>query len=1102
MHDDPHSSPSSALAARLAGWKEAFLRHGFTAFFLAVTIVVTRAENATFALTDFTPRIVSTPTVDGIDIVARTRLFVTSVLLFAILFPVLLAVLRGLRRIAEESVFPILEALSIAGTSLWIARAFTMHVGGALDLVLAMSGALAVAAILDRWVFRRGAHVSPAAYAVLLGIAAFGCVLVESDFGDRPEADEPVWSPLRVFRAACLLHLSLRVLSIRADRARGERAFALWAPCLLAFAWLPIVSVLRTEFYLILNNNGWTAIVPDAIQQVLLASLAIAMVIAAVRRFRADRIVDLEQRAVSFAMPLFVFGLGAVAWYYPQHELPRDLFEPANPTLFVQQFFDFGRIPFLETFNAHGLADSFWSFVYRFLHGGSDEVFGMYEFLNRALAAALIYAVLRRITGNAYLAFFIVAFSPFRVAMFPVYCELALTSYFVLSWFLARPNLKRVVALAFYCVFVFLWRLDIGAANLVAVAVTLGLHWFTGASTRPRWRDLVFGGAICGAACAIPLLTLAAWRDVSVPPLLLRLSHIVDSSQGFGIAVAPVVDSIVSFHLAVFPLVVLAVLAGVVVLWIARPDRARAKAPIVLFLCFAGAYYFANYQRGLVRHTFSEPGNVYLLSFGFATLAAATLLAPWRNETTKALGFLGAAAFLAGCFGLEGPDPVRVGGHEAVYERAERHRRTHFHLAHVPWRIDRTPTSPFLEQHHYGAVREFVSESLAPEQTFLDLTNSPMLYAITHRRSPHYLNHLYLAHDEWLQKDAAQEFRRHDIPVVFAWMDRELAARDRVESNRHNFGDTVLNNVRHWFLHEWLHRHYEPWRTVQRWETWRRKDWLSPVAPEGIGSRDRTAGERAPRGGFSFRRVDESDPPLTTGRDRIPYLRIDRSATESVRIVVRLAFSDGAAGDAETKRELTIPAGEGPLHWTLPIDSAWRAIAAIHVDDASGFVRSVTYCDVIATEYTRMPDLLAETFCPNLGMAAWLWAHFDAKGAISRPVLRHLEVPPGWTPGSPEPRRGDTRMFFGPLEQPFDPCYVKLRLNRTDPNLTNVGIVWGRDDVSISRINFDLGGDGPQEYLIRVSSQYSWSSGRCNWIQVVLPETGVTIETAAILKGD
>jgi len=34
--------------------------------------------------------------------------------------------------------------------------------------------------------------------------------------------------------------------------------------------------------------------------------------------------------------------------------LPTDLFEPGNPGLFVQQFFEFGRLPFLETFNAHG----------------------------------------------------------------------------------------------------------------------------------------------------------------------------------------------------------------------------------------------------------------------------------------------------------------------------------------------------------------------------------------------------------------------------------------------------------------------------------------------------------------------------------------------------------------------------------------------------------------------------------------------------------------------------------------------------------------------------------------------------------------------------
>lgn len=1093
---------NSAAATRIASWLETLSRHGFTALFLAVTLVVTRAENASFALTDFDQRIVSTPTVEGIDIVARTRLFVSSVIWFSLAFPLLLAALRGLRRAVDEATLGIVEGLSIAGVALWLARAFTMNVGAAIDFVLAIGGALLAAGLLDRLVFRRSPHRQLAAYSAVLGIAAFGFELVRSDFAARPGPDDELWSPVRVGYAACALHAALRLLAWRGDRGRSERAFVTLSAVLIPAALLPIVSVLRNELYLCVHNAGLTAIVPDAIEQVLIGLVAIAGVAFGIRHARSGPEPDLERTVVGFALPAFVFGIASIAWYYPLHELPRDLFEPANPALFVQQFFDFGRIPFLETFNAHGLADSFWSFVYRWLHGPGDDVYGLYEFLNRALGATLIYAVLRRVTGNAYLAFFAAVFAPFRVSLFPVYCELALASFFVLTWYLARPNPARTVGLGLYCVFAFLWRLDVGAANLVATAATLAIHRVAGGSFRPRFRDLALGAAGCGAICGGVFLALALHRDVAIPPLLLRLKHIVDSSQGFGIKVAPAIDALVSFHLAVFPLAVLAVLAVVALhLFRARRDALTA-APLLLFLCFGATYYFANYQRGLVRHTFSEPGNVYLLSFGFAVLALSALLISWRTERARAVAFLSTASLLAGCFGLEGPDPSRPGAHETFFERAERHRRSIFHIQHVTWPIDRTPTSPFLEKHHYGVVRDFVARSLTEDQTFLDLTNSPMLYAITHRRSPHYLNHLYLVHDEWLQKDAAQEFRRHDIPFVFAWMDRDLARLDRVEANRHNFGDTVINSVRHWIFHEWLHRHYEPFCTVQRWETWRRKNWVSPIPPAGIGDRERFAARRALRGGFLIAREGDSDPALTTGRDRMPYLRFAGSRPEPTRVTVALTFSDGDPSLAEVSRELVLPAGAEPAYWTLPIDSAWRAITSIRIEGADTILESVTLCDVVASEFTRMPERVVDEACPNLGMAAWLWGHFDSKGAISRPVMRHLEVPPAFAPGSKEPRTGDSRMFFGPLEQPFEPMYVHVRLNRLDPSVMNAGIVWGRDDASIGRINFDIGGDGPQEYLIRVSSQYSWATGRCNWIQVVVPERGLVLESARILKGD
>lgn len=1097
---DPNPTTPDPATRRLDALIDAFRRYGWIALFVTICVVLGRAESADLTLETFRDRVVSKATAEGVDIGARTQLFATSVALFAVLFPAVLLLAAWLRRVFSSETFKVLEALSIAGVALWLARAFTFDTTVALDLVIALGCAFLVIGILDSRIFRRAAHSEASAYAFALGLAAFGCAIVRSDFGKRPTAEDPLWDPWFVFQAAVVLHVLVRLLAWRRDETKSALALSALAPALLVFAWIPWVSLLRNECYLVLNNNGYTGTLPRTIHQALLVALGAWLLFGVVRRFRDQRIHSLAGPLESRALPLLAFGITSIGFYYPLQEWPIDLFEPANAGLFVQQLFDFGRLPFIETFNAHGLADSFWSFVYRALHG-PEEVVGQYEFVNRALGSVLIYAALRRVTGNAYLAIFVALLAPFRTDVFPSYCELALATYFVLAWYLARPDFVRSIALAFYCAFVFLWRLDMGAATLLATAFTLVGTWITTPSFRPRLLHLCGAGAICGAFFAAMLFLLAALRDVDALRLLLRLKHVIGSSQGFGIAVARTFDPTVYWHLAVMPLLVLSI---VILALLSTRVRAltQVRPEVRLFVLFAAGYYFANYQRGLVRHTFWEIGNVYLLSFGFAVILASIYGVPNLSSKSRAVAFLAVGSLLVGCFGLQGDLPERSDRYETAFSRAEKHRRFSWHVDYVTWRIDRSPYSKSLERRHYGAVLEFVANSLKDDQTFLDLTSSPMLYAMAKRRSPHYLNHLFLAHDQWLQKDAAQEFRRHDIPFVFAWMDPQLSQLDRVEANHHNSGDSIHNSVRQWIFYEWLHRHYEPWRLVQRWETWRRKDWVSPVPPGGSDDREILAAKPQPDSPTIVLARAPQAQLFLTNPERAPYLRFRGSTPVDTRIQVTISFVDGAADSTALSRELVLPAGERDSYWTLPYDAVWRPMRSITIVAPRGVVDDVALRDVIASDFTSMPKLLTEEICPSLGKVAWLWANADSDGALSRPVLRQLTVSPSQSPGAKGPRAGDTRMFFGKLEEPFDPVYVHLRLNRTDPNVKDSGIVWGRDERSIGRMNFDLHGEGPQDYLLRISGQFSWAVGQCNWLMVVLPESGVTVESAQIRKGD
>jgi len=93
-------------------------------------------------------------------------------------------------------------------------------------------------------------------------------------------------------------------------------------------------------------------------------------------------------------------------------------------------------------------------------------------------------------------------------------------------------------------------------------------------------------------------------------------------------------------------------------------------------------------------------------------------------------------------------------------------------------------------------------------------------------------------------------------------------------------------------------------------------------------------------------------------------------------------------------------------------------------------------------------------------------------------------------------------LTFKPLEDPTQPCYVALRIARLNQEVRQTGIVWGAGGGALGQLNFELRGDGPQDYLLRVSSQASWARAACDWIEVRTPAGAIQLVSARLLAGD
>ncbi|MBI5363500.1 MAG: hypothetical protein HZA53_10010, partial [Planctomycetes bacterium] len=627
---------------------DAVKAHGWTALFAAVTVVMTRIETTDFALDAMHGRTMGWATAQGFDVSVRTGLVWSSLVLALVVFAGVALGLARLGRLLGERAVDLCEPLALAGLAFWLARAFTLPMWSSINLVMALCAANLAIAALDRFVFRVEGPTARGAWLASLAIAGLGIVTLHDDFRawNAPSAARAMdWI---VGLAPLLLHALARLATWRRDPARRAAAFALLFPALPWLAWLPFASVMREELYLGLGR-GDAGPSLNTLEACVLAVLAACAVASSWKARRAGSLPDLAPLVERRSLPWVIAAATALAFYRPWSPLHPDLMEPANPGLLVQQYFDFGRVPFVETFGAHGLSDSFSGFLYRAVNGMREEQWIYWEFLDPVVLAVVLYAALRAATRNAWLALFAVAFFPFLCEVAPTYCGLALAAPFV-----ARAAARRGSALAWFGwalfhAFLFLWRLDLGFASLIASAGALAALAWLDPSSRPRWSPLLRG--LGGAT----LLGLAAWflvcaaRGGDGVARLVDLAHVGGSSQGVRAPIlARTYTPLFHVHHFVVPAGVLVLLVVLLAREKGRVAEGTPRRALAFTLVFACIYYFANMQRGLVRHTFLEMGNVFLGSFAFLAFALAWWIADGLTERARAACFVGTATLLAG----------------------------------------------------------------------------------------------------------------------------------------------------------------------------------------------------------------------------------------------------------------------------------------------------------------------------------------------------------------------------------------------------------------------------------------------------------------------
>lgn len=603
-----------------------------------------------------------------------------------------------------------------------------------------------------------------------------------------------------------------------------------------------------------------------------------------------------------------------LAFYQPIVEPPSGFFEPANPANSQLKIFGEGAIPLVDFISSHLLSEEIYGSIYHGLFGFQEGSVGFFSFriLNELLFYGLLFVLLRQVLASYFFAFLLILSFPFLPFFFVRLLFPAVIAFFLLRKLLSDQKPRRVYFLLLALFLLLLWRLDTGAASLIASTAFLPLALY-GEDKRFQAGSFFQGLSYFGLSI-LPLIGgLLLFRSpAQLMEAVANSYRYFSATQAHGSAqLVPQGVHALPFYLYHVFIPAFSLLA---ILYIVRSLRTRREGAsyhdrsILHASLFFYLLQLANFHRGLVRHGFMEYTELFLASSFF--LATTLLLFSFRTPQDpywRYIRFICTAVLIL--------LPLK---HFPFYKEQaplERALKDPALSKGIEWKgkAKRVQADRSFREKNYDDIKAFLDRNLRADQTFLDFSNSPMLYYYTGRRIPSFFcPSLQNSIDEKLQWKHLDRVDPSEVPVVIrsnappSWWDRT---------------DGVPNAMRYFWIAEFVHAHYEAFGILDGHSIWVRKGFDpigEPRAADTINTKPRThenGVSGASLNGFfekrewnglkllAQKRVQQNDDPphrfdipLKVERTDRLWLRTELDGSEEAVLDIRIIGEKGLIG--------------------------------------------------------------------------------------------------------------------------------------------------------------------------------------------------------------
>lgn len=770
-----------------------------------------------------------------------------------------------------------------------------------------------------------------------------------------------------------------------------------------------------------------------------------------------------------------------------------DLFHHGENLIATQQLFEFKSIPFVDIYPTQGFANTFAQMLFCLANGFKAFAPWLWSWIYAVVLLVLLYFLLKRII-NPLSAIIVVLLLPIEGLVGSVYdfnYIFAIVPALALKYVFCKVTFKRFVVFWTICLLMLAWRVDFGIGSIVSAifaVIILNLKKY-----KDKDLNLIRDLKLAGLSLLVSLTLLSSIFIVlillggeSVKNVLIE-NYIYVTFQAPVQAIPNMIakySTLAVFQYLVLPSVAVAYICYLMFSSFFSEDKITFNRLVLVFLA---AFSLILSIRSTQRHSLAERYTPYW--FVFLAVCVPFFIGKIKKQTALIYFCLLFLMYIM----------------VFPYDGVEFTNGTMFTFTRWETQEGRVK----VNDNQYKNIANFIKSNTTEKQTFLDFTNSPLLYVVSNKKFTDYLiPNIYNASDP-IQKIEIEKlentYKNKNLPyVIFK------------QGNWWDTVDGVPNEIRSYRIAEFIYNNYKPYIKIDNYEVWIDKDINRPIQNEEqtfaelpLGNKDKFVVkgiEKLEQNSSDKSIIIQTDSKehyiynfLQLERLELPinknlFLKVKYKSSISGKMQVYYSFNNKEFNGKDSV-ETTLVQSDQFSDVLIPINVSTNneILSNIRVDPPENSTFELADVGIVEKDNNYIPlQVVNQNY--SLIKLPYIWGTYDSKKAASTTkILAELVSSP-----ISVTKNAKTVFTFDPKIDKSSGNYIHFRI-KADKN-TSVKISYG--DKNIDSVTFDVIPSAKYEdYLIRISSQWEWMNSPVN--KISLESSGsIIIEQAFIRKGD